>query len=467
LARKGHEVTVLEKNEMVGGRASVWRHDGFSFDMGPSWYLMPDVFDRFFEQMGTTAEQELQLTRLSPSYRVYFGPQDVVDVPADLDATFALFDRFEQGGADKLRSYLSRAEHQYDVAMNEFVYRDYRRLTDFFSIRLLLEGARLNVFTNLNKYVSSFFESDRAKKVLEYSMVFLGGAPNNTPALYSIMSHIDLQLGVWYPQGGLAAVAAAIQRLAEAEGASFAMNTPVRRILVEDGRARGVETDDATFNADVVLSDADYHFTETELLEPQHRQYSDKYWQSRVVAPSAFILYLGLRRQIEGLAHHTLFLQHDWMKHFNTIFNSPAWPDRPSYYVCCPSKSDTTVAPEGMENLFLLVPVAAGIEDTAEGRRAFTEMILGDFESQIGQSIRDDIVVCREFAHNDFSSRYNAYKGTALGLAHTLRQTAIFRPRRKSKTVDNLYFTGQYVHPGIGVPMTLISSQIVAEELST
>ncbi|MFN2250395.1 MAG: phytoene desaturase family protein [Anaerolineae bacterium] len=467
LARQGNDVTVVEKNRAAGGRASAWSKDGFTFDMGPSWYLMPDVFDRFFAELGTSAERELELSRLSPSYRVYFGPDDVVDVPSDLHEAYALFESFEPGGADKLKGYLDRAEYQYEVAMQQFVYREYKRLTDFFSWRLLLEGAKLNVFTNLDKYVSSTFESDKARKVLEYSMVFLGGAPDNTPALYSIMSHIDHKLGVWYPRGGLNAVAEAIQRLAEAQGAQFVFDAPVNRIRVEDGAATGVETEHGSYDADLVVAAADYHHVETKLLEPRYRQYSSAYWDSRVVAPSAFIMYIGLNRKLPELAHHTLFLQHDWMNHFNTIFKRPAWPERPSYYVCAPSKTDDTVAPDGMENLFVLVPVAAGLDDTPEVRETLSAEILRDLESQIGAPIRDAIVVYREFAHNDFAAEYNAFKGTALGLAHTLRQTAALRPRRKSGKVDDLYFTGQYVHPGVGVPMTLISSQILAEELSS
>jgi len=465
LARAGHEVTVVEQLDHAGGRATVWEHGGFRFDLGPSWYLMPDVYERFFRQMGTSARAELDLRRLSPSYRVYFGPGDVVEVPADLEQALALFDTFEPDGGRKLRRYLDQAAYQYDVAMNEFVYREYRRLGDFFNRRMLVEGAKLRVFTNLDRYVRTFFGSDRARKVLQYSMVFLGGSPDNTPALYNIMSHVDLALGVWYPMGGMSAVARSMQRLAEAAGARFHFDSPVRRILVRDGRAVGVETDAGVFDADVVVANADYHHVETRLLEPRQRQYSDRYWATRVVAPSAFILYLGLSRPVDALAHHTLFLQHDWMRHFNAIFKRPAWPDRPSYYVCAASKTDPHVAPAGMENLFVLVPVAAGLEDTDAGRARFEAMILDDLEGQIGERIRDRIVVRRSFAHRDFAARYNAYRGTALGLAHTLRQTALFRPRHKSKTVDGLYFTGHYTHPGVGVPMTLISSQLVAQEI--
>jgi phytoene desaturase len=330
---------------------------------------------------------------------------------------------------------------------------------------MLTEGRKLNVFTNLDKHVRSYFDSDRACKVLEYSMVFLGGAPNNTPSLYSIMSHVDLTLGVWYPSGGMSAVADAIKRLAEADGARFVFNSPVRRILVHEGTAAGVEANGEIIEADTIVSAADYHHVDTRLLDGGHREYSDSYWRSRVVAPSAFIMFLGVSKRLESLEHHTLVLAEDWMEHFNAIFDQPEWPGNPSYYVCVPSKTDSGVAPEGCENLFVLVPVAAGLEDTPDGRKAFADMILDDLESQTGESIREHIVVYRDFAHRDFTSQYNAYKGTALGLAHTLRQTAVFRPRQISKKVEGLYHVGQYVHPGIGVPMSLISSQIAAAEL--
>jgi phytoene desaturase len=466
LARRGHDVTVVEQLDHAGGRATVWEDRGFRFDLGPSWYLMPDVYERFFQLMGSSASRELDLRRLDPAYRVFFAPDDWVDVPSDLEATYALFDSFEPDGAAKLRRYLHQAAHQYEVAMGGFVYRRYRRPTDLLNYRMLKEGARLRVFRSLDSHVRRYFSSDRARKVLEYSMVFLGGAPNNTPALYNIMSHVDLNLGVWYPMGGMGAVVASMQRLAHKEGVRFQFGTPVRRIRVSGGRVSGVETDDGLLPADIVVANADYHHVETMLLAPDERQYGDSYWRSRVIAPSAFLVYLGLDTRLDRLAHHNLFLQHDWQRHFNSIFKQPEWPDQPSYYVCAPSKTDPGVAPEGGENLFVLVPVAAGLEDTVAARDALEGLVLADLEQHLGRPVGPHTVVSRTFAHRDFESRYNAYKGTALGLAHTLRQTAVFRPRQKSSKVGGLYFSGHYTHPGVGVPMTLISSELVAEEIA-
>jgi len=467
LAHAGHQVTVVEKNDAIGGRAFLWRVGDFAFDAGPSWYLMPDVFERYFALLGTTPEAHLDLRRLSPSYRIYFGPGDAIDMPADLEEARALFDTFEPDGGRKLSAYLERAGRQYEIAMGDFIYRDYARLSDLLDRRLLLEGAKLQVFRNLDRYVGTFFDSDRARKVLEYTMVFLGGAPNNTPALYSMMSHVDVTLGVWYPMGGMAAVAEALRVLGESHGVEVVTGRPVDEIIVRRGSAVGVRTGTEVIEADAVVATADYHHVETELLAPEHRQYSERYWRTRVVAPSAFLLYLGLSRPVPGLLHHTLFLQHDWMQHFDTIFRDPSWPERPSYYVCAPTKTDTAMAPPGGEALVVLVPVAAGLEDTPEIRERYESMALDSLEQHIGEPIRDAITVKRTFAHRDFSSRFNAFKGTGLGLAHTLRQTAVFRPRHTSSKVEGLYFAGHYTHPGIGVPTTLIASEIVARKIGT
>ncbi len=469
LARDGVDVTVLEKNEQAGGRASVHRDAGFSFDMGPSWYLMPDVFERFFAEFDRTPADFFELKRLDPSYRIFFGGGRMVDVPADTEKTIALFDTFEEGGGEKLRQYLRSAESLYNLAMQEMLYRDYRSILDFFSPRLLFEGPKLlSIFEHLDRFVGRYFTSDEAKKIVQYSIGFLGGAPSNTPALYHIMSHIDLTMGVFYPEGGIRAVVDGIQRLAEEHGAEFRFNEPVTRIEVENGRAVSVETAEGRYPADVVLVNADYAHAELSLLDKASRTYDAGYWSKRVLAPSAMVLYLGLNRRVEGLAHHTLLLEEDWEQGFETLFNpaKAAWPASPSYYVNVPSKTDTTAAPPGGETLFVLVPLAPGLPDTPERRKALRDHLLAHLEATLGEPIQDAIVSERCFALDDFAARYNAYNGTALGLSHTLFQTALWRPAHRSKKVSNLYYSGQYTHPGIGVPMTMISSQIVAREIA-
>jgi 1-hydroxy-2-isopentenylcarotenoid 3,4-desaturase len=352
LAKQNHEVLVIEKNEQVGGRAAMLTEKKFRFDMGPSWYLMPDVFEKFYAQLDTTPDKELDLKLLNPSYRMFFHDSEV-DITPNIEETYALFESLEEGSSERLKLYLNRAKYQYDVAMREFIYKEYNTLSDFFSFKLLVQGSKLNVFQNLDKYVSSNFKSDKIKKILEYTMVFLGGAPKNTPALYSIMSHIDFNMGVFYPKGGLNAVAVSIYNICKKLGVEFKFNEPVQKLVSENGRVKKVVTNVNSYSANIVISNADYWYTETQLIEKKYQAYPQKYWDKRVVAPSAFIMYLGLSKKIPGLEHHNLFLENDWMNHFNQIFNAPKWPDAPSYYVCCPSKTDDAVAPKGKENLFV------------------------------------------------------------------------------------------------------------------
>jgi len=468
LAKDGFSVTVFEKNEGPGGRASVYSEKGYHFDMGPSWYLMPDVYERFFAEFSKKPSDFFELKKLDPSYRIHFGTGKVADISPDLEKNLALFDSLEPDGADKLKKYLESAREKYDLSINELLYRDYRSILDFLSGRLILEGRKLHVFENLDTFVSKHFKSDEAKKIVEYSIGFLGGSPKNTPSFYHIMSHIDLTLGVYYPVGGMRRVVAGIRELAESYGVEFRFNEPVTKITIEKKVAESVTTTKGTYPADLVLVNADYPFAEMELIDPGYRTYDAAYWDSRILAPSAIVMYLGVDRVVESIAHHTLFLDKNWEQNFDEIFDpeKAGWPKSPSYYVNVPSRTDPTAAPPGCETLFILVALAPGIEDSPEIRERFYEKIMDHLEATTGENIRDHIQVKRIFALNDFKDRYNAYKGTALGLSHTLLQTALWRPVHQSKKVRNLYYSGHYTHPGIGVPMTLISSTIVAKEIS-
>jgi phytoene desaturase len=467
LARDGHEVTVIEKNEQIGGRAGVYREGGFTFDMGPSWYVMPDAFDRFFAEFGKRPSDFYELRRLDPSYRIYFGGGGVLDIPADLRRTYALFDALEANGARKLRNYLASAREKYDYATRELLYRDYRTLFDFQDRRTIVQEASLHLFENLETFVSRYFESDRARKIVEYSTGFLGGSPQNTPSLYHIFSHLDLTRGVYYPDGGIRRVAYAIRDLALSHGAQFLFNEPVTKIEVAGGRARGAVTARGCYPADIVLVNADYAHAEMTLLDEPYRSYPADYWEKRTLAPSAFVCYLGVKKKIRGLTHHTLFLDMEWEKGFDLIFDPKraAWPDHPSYYVNVPSRTDTTAAPDGCDALIILALLAPGLPDTPELRERFYNLILDHLEQSVGEPVRDAIAVKKIFSLNDFRDRYNSFQGTAFGLSHTLWQTALFRPSHQSRRVSNLYYVGQYTHPGIGVPMALISSQIVARGL--
>ncbi len=462
LVRRGWEVEVCEKNAGCGGRAQTFRESGFLFDMGPSWYLMPEAFERLFERLGTTPRACFELKRLKPSYRIYSRDQSV-DIQPELEANAETFDRLERDGYRKVVQYLDRAEEQYTISVADFLYRPYPNWLSMLDPRFIWKGMKLGLLHSVEQLAAKTFESDLLRKIMGYTMVFIGGSPDKTPGFYSLMSYIDLRLNVRYPMGGMKVPAAAMERLAREQGALFHYDCPAQEILVENGSAVGVRTPQGDLRADIVVSNADYFFTEQQLLKEDQRAYSSRYWNSRTVSPSAFIIYLGIDKKLDQLLHHNLYFHDRWHEHFQTIFDRPRWPERFSYYVCCPSRTDAAVAPPGHENLFFLVPVAPGLDDPEDVRERFAERVIDHFENLIGERVRDRIVVRRIFSHRDFMSQYNALLGSAFGLAHTLRQTAVFRPAHRSRKVRNLYFTGQYTHPGVGLPMTLISAEVLSE----
>ena len=466
LARSGWNVEVLEKNGGMGGKARSWSEGGFRFDMGPSWYLMPDVFERFFGHFALRPDDLLDLVPLDPLYRVFFGEEEHVDVTGGQEELRKLFDSFEPDGGRKLAAFLDDGAFKYGIAMKEFLYKEYRSIFDFFNRRVITDGLRLDLFGNMQDFVEKRFSDRRSRQILQYAMVFLGTSPSKAPALYSIMSHVDLNLGVLYPQGGLAAVADAVRSLAERSGVELKTGENVRRIEVEGRTARAVRTDSGVHEGNVVLVTADYPYAELTFLDPEQRSYSRSYWERRTLAPSMFILFLGVGKRLPNLRHHNLYFARDWNRHFSTIFGRAAWPEDPCFYVSCTSKTDPGAAPEGKEALFVLVPVAPGLEDSDEMRAKIAEQTIAHVERVTGERISESIEVMRIFSQRDFSSDYNAFKGTALGLAHTLFQTALFRPSYRSRRVSNLYYAGQYTHPGIGVPMTLISAEVVAGKIA-
>jgi len=465
LAKDGHKVTVIEKNEQVGGRAGMFKKDGFSFDMGPSWYMWPQVFERFFAEFGKDAKELLNLKQLDPSYRAYFNDGDVIDISSDIQKNYEVFDTLEENGAEKLRQYLDACKRQYEIAMRSLVYRTYNSVFDFFSPSMIIDVLRLKGFSSFHGSVKKYFKNPKAQKLLEWVTVFLGGDPRNVPAMYCMMSYLDHHHGVFYPEGGLNGLAENIYKIALENGVEFKFDEPVTKINVENKVAKHVITKKGKYLADIVINNSDYHHGETVLLDEKFQTYGEKYWSKRTMAISMHLAYVGVNKRIDGLTHHNYFLETDWNSHFDQVFKTPEWPDEPNFYVCCPSKIDSSVAPEGMENLFFLVPVASDLEDSDEIREKYFEKIVDKFEKLTGEEIRNNIVVKSLFTHRDFKQRYNAYKGTGLGIAHTLRQSAIFRPKHTSAKVKNLYYTGQYNHPGIGVPTTVISSQILVDEL--
>jgi len=465
LADAGLDVTVLEKNEQLGGRASVLEAEGFKFDMGPSWYLMPDVFERFFSQFGCEPAEFYELERLDPHYRIFFKDGDSVAVTDDNEKMYGVFESYEEGAGEALESYLDTSETHYEVAMEDFVYTDRPRLRDWVDPDVMRAAPiGLQLLGTMDDYVADYFEHPKLKQITQYSLVFLGGAPSNTPALYNMMSHVDFNLGVHYPENGMRSVVDACVDLGEQMGVDYVTDAEVSEIV---NRKEGflVENGAGDVRADYVVSDADYAHTEQELLPEHERQYDADYWDSRTYAPSAFLMYMGVEGDVEPLEHHTLVLPTDWEGHFEQIFDDPAWPEDPAYYLCVPSETDDDVAPEGHSNLFALVPVAPGLDDTEEVRTWYRDLLLDDIAENTGVDLRDRIVFEETFAVSEFADRYNSRQGTALGLAHTLRQTALLRPPHRSEACPGLYFTGSYTTPGIGVPMCLISGEHTADAL--
>ncbi|WP_375431597.1 phytoene desaturase family protein [uncultured Friedmanniella sp.] len=467
LGKHGYEVTVLEKNALLGGRANYFEADGFRFDMGPSWYLMPDVFEHFFALLGERVEDHLELHRLDPSYRIAFRGTDLeVDMYSDLDRDVETFERLEPGSGQALRNYLESSAEQYAIAIDQFMYRNHDSFFDFIDRKTAVQGRQLHVFENMHKYIGRTFSTDAVQKILEYQLVFLGSSPYNTPALYNIMSHIDFNMGVFYPQGGIYSIIRALAAIGAKHGVTYRTEAAAAQILTDHGRASGVRlASGEELRADLVISNADMAHTETALLPEEARTYSARYWAKKTLAPSAFILYLGLEGRVPSLTHHNLAFGQDWKRSFGQIFDDPAWPDDPSYYVCAPSRTDPTTAPEGHENLFVLVPVAPGLSmtdaDIVTYRRKALDLLAADFDVP---DLESRIVFERTYTSRDFTADYNAYGGSALGLAHTMKQTA-FRPNNISKKLSNLYYVGASTNPGIGMPICLISAELAYKRI--
>jgi phytoene desaturase len=463
LASKGYAVTMLEKNAEPGGRARVWRKDGFTFDMGPSWYWMPEVFERYFERFGHTVAQRYDLVRLDPSYQVVFSPTDVWSVPAGVPALKELFERIESGAGAKLELFLEEARQKYDLGMNELVYRPSLSWGEFMDFRLISGMLRTSVFGSLRKHVARYFTDPRLRMLLEFPVLFLGASPDNTPALYSLMNYADMALGTWYPMGGMGRIVDAMMHVAKDQGVEIRTGTPVEQVIVEGGKAVGVRTSMGEFRADVVVAAADYHHVERDLLDPGDRSYTEGYWDGRVMAPSSLLFYFGYNTRIPKLTHHNLFFDASLDTHAKEIYDTPQWPSQPLMYISAPSKTDASVAPEGHENVFALIPIAPGLPDTEEVRQHYRRLVLAKLSAHSGLDVAPHLVLERSYCINDFKNDYNAFRGNAYGLANTLEQTAVLKPSMKSKRVKGLYFTGQLTVPGPGVPPSLISGQVVAD----
>ena len=466
LADKGYDVTLLEKNDMTGGRARFFQAEGFTFDMGPSWYWMPDVFENYFAQFGKKPSDYYNLVRLDPSYKVVFGPDEAVDLPAGLDNLELLFERIEPGSGPKLREFLKQAAYKYEVGMNKFVWKPSRYVTEFLSLKLLFDVVRMDVFQSFAAHARKFFKNPRLLEIIEFPVLFLGATPANTPAMYSLMNYAEMAMGTWYPMGGMHEIVKAMVSLAEEKGVKILLNQAVQKIDISGKTAKRVITSEGIYETDIVVAGADYNHVETSLVDSDYRNYDDTYWKTRVMAPSSLLFYLGINKRVPRLQHHNLFFDEDFTLHAQEIYETPRWPTKPLFYASAPSKTDPSVAPDGCENLFLLIPVAPDLTDDDATRTHYFNLIMERLEAYVGEPIRDCIVFKRSYAHRDFKQDYNAFRGNAYGLANTLRQTALLKPSLKNKRVNNLFYTGQLTVPGPGVPPSLISGLVVADEVA-
>lgn len=466
LAQEGYDVTILEKNSMPGGRARQFVERGFTFDMGPSWYWMPDVFEQYFAHFGKQPSDYYDLVRLDPSYSIFFGKDDIMQVPASMDALYAMFEQYEPGSSVNLRKFLQEAEYKYRVGMSEFVHKPSLSVMEFADWRILASLFRLQMFSSISKSIRKLFKNEHLIQMLEFPVLFLGATPENTPAMYSLMNYADLALGTWYPMGGMYKIIEGMVSLAKEKGVKILLDQEVKSIYVPNGHATKVITKDHEYEADVVVGGADYHHIEQELLHEKNRQYTEQYWDKRVMAPSSLLFYLGIDKKLKNLRHHNLFFDEDFDQHAIEIYDKPQWPSKPLFYVCAPSVTDASVAPENCENLFILIPLAPDLEDTEALREEYFSVVMDRLENLTGQEIRKHIIYKRSFAHNDFKNDYHAYKGNAYGLANTLLQTAFLKPRLRSTKVSNLFYTGQLTTPGPGMPPSLISGQVVAKEIA-
>ena len=459
LAQAGHEVHIYEKNATLGGRARQYKRDGFTFDMGPSWYWMPDVFDRFFADFGKKTSDFYNISKLDPAYRVYFGKHDSIAIGDSLGKIKETFEAIEPGSAQKLQDFIDDAGNNYEVAIKDLVYRPGVSPLELVTPQTIKKIG--SFFSTISRDVRKVFKNPKLIQILEFPVLFLGAKPSDTPSFYSFMNYADFGIGTFHPKNGMHAVIEGMITLAESLGVQMHANSTVESIVTENNIATGITVNGKTIKADIVLSGADYHHTET-LLPKNLRQYSETYWGKKTFAPSSLLFYVGFDKKLDNVNHHTLFFDTDFDKHAVEIYDKPKWPDAPLFYANFPSISDMAMAPEGKEAGFFLIPLAPGLHDTQDLREEYFDRIINRLEELTGQSVKKNIIFKESFCVKDFVEQYNSYKGNAYGLANTLLQTAFLRPKLKSKKVANLYFTGQLTVPGPGVPPALISGKLVA-----
>ena len=467
LASKNFKVTVHEKNDKPGGRINYFQEAGYKFDMGPSWYWMPEVFDNFYKKHGYKTSDFYNLKRLDPSYKVVFSQDNYVDIPADFSELLNLFETKEPGSARKLQKFIDEAAYKYKVGMEEFVWKPSHSIFEFASFKVLKSAFQLQLFSSISKEINNVVSNPDLKKILEFPVLFLGATPEDTPALYSLMNYADLKLGTWYPEGGMHKISEAFYKIAIDKGVEFRFKEAVTGFDYDRKKIISVNALESKTKADIIIAGADYHHVDQVLLSSQYSNYSSSYWDSRKLAPSSILMFIGVDKKLNNLAHHNLFFDTDFKKHAYEIYKDPKWPSDPLFYVCMPSITDQTVAPSGKENLFILIPVAPNLNDSSSDiyNKYFNEVV-ERIEVFIGEKFSNNIEYKKFFGVKDFKTLYNSFKGNAYGLANTLFQTAFLKPSLKNKNLTNLYYTGQLTTPGPGLPPSIISGQVVAAEIN-
>ena len=465
LASIGYQVTLFEKNSSIGGRARKFESNGFTFDMGPSWYWMPDVFDKFFARHGKKVGDYYNLLKLDPGFSVVYGKDNTINIPASFEELIALFENIEKGSGSKLKKFLKKAAVKYKIGMDSLVYKPSHSIFEFINLKVLIGVLYLDVFSNFRSYVKKYFSDSRLTRLMEFPVLFLGATPQNTPALYSLMNYSAFSQGTYYPMGGFHEIIIGLSKLAKEKGVIINCDSNVEKLNVVNGKIENIVVNGKKLLFDGVIASADYHHVEQKLLEKPFRNYSIEYWQSREMSPSSLLFYVGVDKRLNNLQHHNLFFDADFDQHAKEIYDNPKWPKNPLFYLSCPSITDPSLAPKGNENLMFLIPLAPGLEDTNEMREKYFDIVLKRLRDLTGNDIEKNITFKKSYCVNDFEKDYNSYKGNAYGLANTLRQTAVLKPRMRNKKIKNLYYTGQLTVPGPGVPPSIISGQIAAIEI--
>mgnify|MGYP000887786600 CR=1 FL=1 len=464
-ARAGHQVTVFEKNDTHGGRARSFSDQGFLFDMGPSWYWMPDVFEKFFNSFGKSCSDYYQLVKTNPAFQVIYRDNETIQIPNTLEELYEVFESIEEGSAKQLKKFLAEGEMKYKIAMESLIYKPAFTPFEYASYDVFKGALHTDILSSMSTYVRRFFKNEKLISLMEFPVLFLGALPEKIPALYSLMNYAAFSMGTWYPLGGMCKIVEAMHELGRSIGVEYKTQKEIKEIIVSNGKVNSLVTGEGFYNTDALIATGDYHHIESRLLLEKYRNYSNQYWDERTMAPSCLIFYLGISKKINGLVHHNLFFDADFNKHAEEIYRRPQWPADPLFYVCCPSKTDDSVAPNGMENLFILIPLAAGIKDEKALHEIYFDKVIDRIEKKCGEKIKTHILSKRSYCLQDFEKDYNAYKGNAYGLANTLGQTAFMKPSMRNKKVKNLFYAGQLTVPGPGVPPALISGQIAAEQV--